>query len=206
MSHTRKSLADVLGGSTRDDLARQFDEAEAAGELVTLPRGTYRCRLTDGVLDTSKGGTPGYVLTFTVDDGEYRGRKVWSTLWLTPAAMPMTKRDFAKLGIVSLDMLERPLPPGIVCDVRVVVRADDDGVERNKVASFAVVEVLADATADADFASPAPSVSAPSPAARASPPAAAPGTASAKPSPAVGKFVPGQRVLPCVEPPAGDAA
>jgi len=157
MSHTRKSLADVLGGSTRDDLARQFDEAEAAGELVTLPRGTYRCRLTDGVLDTSKGGTPGYTLTFAVDDGEHKGRRVWHTAWLTPAALPMAKRDLAKLGIVSLDMLERPLPQGIVCDVKVVVRADDDGVERNRVASFGVVELLADPTADGDFGSPLPS-------------------------------------------------
>jgi hypothetical protein len=37
--------------------------------------------------------------------------------------------------------------------VKVVLRVDDDGVERNRVASFDVVEVLADPTADADFAS-----------------------------------------------------
>ena len=152
--HTRKSLVDVLHGTSRDELARQFDEAEAAGDMVTLPRGDYRCRVTDGELVTSKGGTPGYTLTFTVSDGDNKGRKLWHTAWLTQAALPMTKRDLAKLGVVSLDMLERPLPAGIVCDVRVVVRADDDGVERNRVVSFAVVEVLADPTADDDFASP----------------------------------------------------
>lgn len=198
MSHTRKSLADVLGGSTRDDLARQFEEAEAAGDMVTLPRGTYRCRLTDGVLDTSKGGTPGYTLTFTVDDGEHKGRRLWHTAWLTPAALPMSKRDLAKLGVVSLDMLERPLPPGMVCDVRVTVRADDDGVERNRVSSFAVVEVLADPSADPDFASPVP------PPAPVTPPAAAP-AATPAPARADGRALPGQRVLPCVEPPAGGA-
>ena len=38
--------------------------------------------------------------------------------------------------------------------MKVVVRADDDGVERNRVTSFEVVEVLADPTADEDFAAP----------------------------------------------------
>lgn len=155
-THTRKSLVDVLNGTTRDELARKFDEAEAAGELLTLPRGNYRCRVTDGELVTSKSGTPGYTLTFTVDDGEHKGRRLWHTSWLTDAAMSMSKRDLAKLGVTSLDMLDRPLPAGFVCDVKVVVRADDDGVERNRVVSFSVVEVLVDPTADADFSSPLP--------------------------------------------------
>jgi hypothetical protein len=154
--HSRRSLVDVLHGSTRDDLARQFDETEAAGDMVVLPRGDYRCRVTDGELVTSKTGTPGFQVVFTVDDGEHKGRKLWHTAWLTPAALPMTKRDLAKLGVVSLDMLDRPLPTGMVCNVRVVVRADDDGSERNRVTRFDVVAVLADPTADDDFASPLP--------------------------------------------------
>lgn len=153
-THTRKSLVDVLGGTSRDELARQFDEAEAAGDMLPVPRGEYRCRVTDGELVTSKGGTPGYSLVFTIDDGEHKGRKFWHTAWLTPAALPMTKRDLAKLGVTSLDMLERPLPAGFVCGVKVALRVDDDGVERNRVVSFNVVDVLADPTADADFASP----------------------------------------------------
>jgi len=124
---------------------------------VPLPRGTYRCRLTDGELVTSKSGTPGYQVVFTVDDGDHKGRRLWHTAWLTPAAMPMSKRDLGRLGIVSLDMLDRPLPGGFVCDVKVALRVDDDGVtQRNRVVSFAVVAVLADPTADDDFASPLP--------------------------------------------------
>jgi hypothetical protein len=42
--------------------------------------------------------------------------------------------------------------------VKVVVRADDDGVERNRAVSFVVVEVLADPTADDDFATAPPAV------------------------------------------------
>jgi hypothetical protein len=155
-AHTRKSLVDVLHGQSRDELARQFDETAAAGDMLPLPRGTYRARVTDGELVESKGGTPGYSLTFTVDDGEHKGRRLWHTAWLTPAALPMTKRDLGRLGITSLDMLDRPLPAGLVCDVKVVVRADDDGTERNRVVSFTVVDVLADPTGDDDFASPLP--------------------------------------------------
>lgn len=153
--HTRKSLVDVLG-RTRDELARQFAEAKAAGDMVTLPRGTYRCRVTDGEPVTSKSGTVGYQLTFTVVDGEHKNRRVWHTAWLTQNALPMAKRDLAKLGVLTLEALENPLPQGIVCDVKVAVRVDDDGVERNRVVSFNVVEVLADPTADDDFGSPLP--------------------------------------------------
>jgi hypothetical protein len=156
MTPGRKNLADVLGGASRAELARQFAEAEAAGDMLPLPRGTYRCRVTDGELVTSKGGTPGYTLTFSVDDGEHKGRKLWHTAWLTPAAMPMTKRDLAKLGVLSLDALDRPLPAGFVVDAKVVLRADDDNVERNRVVSFVVVGVLSDPTADDDFSSPLP--------------------------------------------------
>jgi len=155
-AHPRKSLVDVLNGTAREALARQFNEAEAAGDMLPLPRGTYRCRVTDGELVTSKSGTPGYTLTFTVDDGEHKGRRLWHTAWLTEAALPMSKRDLAKLGVTSLDMLDRPLPGGFVCDVKVALRVDDDGLERSRVVSFAVVDVLADPTADDAFASQLP--------------------------------------------------
>lgn len=154
--YPRKSLVDVLNGNARSELARQFDEAEVAGDMLPLPRGTYRCRVADGELVTSKAGTPGFQLVFVVDDGEHKGRRLWHTAWLTPAALPLAKRDLAKLGVKTLDALDRPLPAGIVCDVQVALRAGDDGSERNRVVSFSVVDVLADPTGDADFPSPAP--------------------------------------------------
>lgn len=151
MTPTRKSLAAVLAGTSRDDLARLFNEAEAAGDLRPLPAGTYRCLVSDGTLDTAKSGTPGYSLTFTVREGEHKGRKFWLTCWLTPAAMPMSKRDLGKLGITNLDMLETRLPQGIVADVRVVEHVDDDGTARNRVKGFEVVEIIADPTRDEAF-------------------------------------------------------
>jgi hypothetical protein len=37
-AYQRKSLVDVLGTS-RDELARQFEQVEAAGDMVPLPPG-----------------------------------------------------------------------------------------------------------------------------------------------------------------------
>jgi hypothetical protein len=153
MSTYRKSLVDVLnGGTDRAALARAFAEAEAADDLRPLPAGTYRARLTSGELVNAKSGTPGYAMTFAVDEGEHKGRKLWHTAWLTPAALPVTKRDLAKLGVTSLDQLDQPLPAVFVCDVRVALRADDDGTERNRVVKFDVVGVIENPTVDPDFA------------------------------------------------------
>jgi len=199
-NNTRKSLADIVNGSGRDDLDRLFDEAEAATDLVPVPRGKYRCRLTDGELTASKSGTPGYQLTLVIDDGEHKGRRLWHTCWLTLAAMPMTKRDLLKLGVTSMAMLERPLPSGMVCEVNVALRADDDGAERNRVVSFNVVAVLSDPTADDDFGAPAAAPSAVAEPAPAAPPpmlaqAESPAPAVAPKQPAVGKCLPGQKTL-----------
>ena len=43
--------------------------------------------------------------------------------------------------IDHLDRLEQPLPQGIRCAVRVVLRKDDDGITFNKVKTFAVVGI-----------------------------------------------------------------
>lgn len=151
-----RRLVDILNGESREELARRFDETEAAPEYAPLPKGIYTAELSSGELTTSATGTPGFTLGFTVADGELKGRRVWHTLWLTPAAMPMTKRDLAKLGIVKLEQLERAVPPGIICRLTVVLRTDDDGETRNRINRYEVIEIRQDSTADDDFASPAP--------------------------------------------------
>jgi len=45
------------------------------------------------------------------------------------------------VGVTAHAMLDRPLPPGIVCTVRVIVRRDDDGTERNRVQRFEVLRI-----------------------------------------------------------------
>ena len=53
----------------------------------------------------------------------------------------MAKRDLAKLGVTALEQLERPLPPGIRCKVKLALRRDDDGTEYNRVKTFEVVGI-----------------------------------------------------------------
>jgi len=64
-------------------------------------------------------------------------------LWLTAAALPQTKRDCAKLGLTTLEKLESAtIPPGrIRCKVRVALRTDDDGEQRNRVRRFDVLGI-----------------------------------------------------------------
>jgi hypothetical protein len=136
-------LQDILhnnGGS--GDIRDLWNSTAAAGELVSLPPGEYTAHIIAGTLETGKTkGTPGYKLTFKVCEGEYIGRQFWLDIWLTEASLPMAKRDLKKLGVVSLDQLEQPLPRGILCKCKLVLRRGDDGGEFNKVRTFTVVGI-----------------------------------------------------------------
>ena len=134
-------LSDILNGGG-GDFNDRWNNTEAAGDFGPVPRGEYVCHVTKGELESSRTNrTPGYKVEFTILDGEYKGRKLWLDCWLTGPALPMSKRDLGKLGIVSPAMMERPLPRGIRCKVTVVLRKDDDGIERNRVRSFEVVGI-----------------------------------------------------------------
>ena len=147
----RQSLTGILNG----ELAAAFDAAAPATEcLPPITASPVLCSVS-GALKTSRGGTPGYAIVFEVVEGEFTGRRLYHDLWLTPAAMPLAKRDLARLGITTAEQLAKPIPPGILCEVKHVVRTDDDGVQRNSVKGFTVTRVDADPTADKDFAAPA---------------------------------------------------
>lgn len=134
-------LTEILNGSG-GDFNDRWSSTIPAGDFGPLPSGEYECDVSRGELETSRTKrTPGYQIEFTVRDGEFKGRKVWHDCWLTPAALPQTKRDLMKLGITSPEQMERPLPRGIVCKVKVVLRRDNDGTERNKVQRFDVLRV-----------------------------------------------------------------
>lgn len=136
-----KSLSDIVHGNERDSLARAWDETEAATSFDPLPTGTYEARVVSGELINSKSGTPGFEMKFRVLEGEFKDRLFWTTLWLTPAALPMAKRDLAKLGVTALEQLERPIPPGIRVRLKVALRKDDNGAEYNRVKAFEVLGV-----------------------------------------------------------------
>lgn len=157
---TRKSLSDILHYGERDNLSRAWGETEAAEDFAPLPSGEYVARIIGGDLFTSKNkGTAGYKLAFRVLEGDHQGRQFWHDIWLTPAALPMAKRDLAKPGVTALEQLERPLPPGIRCRVKLALRRDDDGAEFNRVRAFDVIGIDGpedDAFAPAGDAGPSP--------------------------------------------------
>lgn len=136
----RRQLSDILNGGT-DILRSAWESTKAAEDFAPLPSGSYECRLMAGELFKSKSGTPGYKLTFSVIDGEHAGRRFWDDLWLTPAALPMAKRDLAKLGVTTLEQLEQPVPEGIVCQVKVTQRRSDDGTTFNRIKAFDVLRI-----------------------------------------------------------------
>jgi hypothetical protein len=137
----RKKLSDILHNSDRERLNKAWSETKAAQDLAPLPSGMYIARVIDGTATTAKTGTLGFKLTFRVLEGEFAGRLFWHDLWLTEAAMPMSKRDLLKLGVTSLDQLDNPLPQGIRCRVKLALRKDDNGNEHNRVRSFDVLGI-----------------------------------------------------------------
>lgn len=140
--HERKSLTDILRNGDHDRLAEAWEATTPAEDFAPLPAGDYIAQIVDGTLFTSRGkGTAGYKLTFRVLEGDHQGRLFWHDVWLTTAALPMAKRDLGKIGITSLDQLERPLPPGIRCRVKLALRTDDDGAQHNRVRHFEVIGI-----------------------------------------------------------------
>ena len=137
------NLTDILSSS--GDGGNIFDlwnSTEAADDFGPLPRGTYVARIERGERQYGRTkGTEGYQLQFVVVEGKHTGRKLWHDLWFTPAAMAMSKRDLVKLGITTPAQLDKPFPPGVVCQLQVTLRKDDDGTERNSVRSFVVLRI-----------------------------------------------------------------
>ena len=132
LMNTRKKLSDILLNSDREKLGRDWDSTKAAADLMPLPSDEYRCSIASGELFTAKTGTLGYTLKLDTLHGDYPDRLVWHDVWLSEPALPMAKRDLGKLGVTSLEQLERPLPEGIIVNAKVALRKNDDGTEYNQ--------------------------------------------------------------------------
>lgn len=116
----------------------QWESTKAAEDFAPIPTGIYEMEAVSGKDHTSKNGIPGYKITWRVNAGDHTGRTVWQDLWLSPKALPQTKREFAKLGISP----ESPeLREGIIAKVAVVLRTRDDGKQYNEVKRFAVMRI-----------------------------------------------------------------
>lgn len=138
----RKRLSDILINSEAESIRKAWDETQAAADLGPLPVGTYVARVESAEFFSARSGTPGVKLTLVVaEPTEFAGRKLWHDLWLTPAAMPATKRDLLKIGVTDLEQLDKPIPEGLVVECRVALRRDDDKTERNRVVRFDLLRV-----------------------------------------------------------------
>ena len=154
---TNTKLSDILAAAgDGNNFRNTWDNTQAAEEFAPLPAGVYVAHVIAGELfNARQNRTPGYKLTFKVCEGEHVGRQFWHDLWLTPAALPMAKRDLGKLGVTAMEQLEQPMPPGIRCKVKVALRKDDNGTEHNRVKSFEMIGIdrpEADAFAPVDVA------------------------------------------------------
>src|SRR5262245_45142743 len=94
----RKKLSEILGTANKT-IEDAWNTTQAAADFAPLPPGEYIARIVHGELSESRRGTPGYKLTFEVLEGEHLGRRFWHDLWLTAAALSMSKRDLAKIGV-----------------------------------------------------------------------------------------------------------
>ncbi len=139
MSAPRKRLSDILNG-TSQGFKDIWSQTAPAPELAPVPAGQYVVSTIGSRLDLATTGTPFYELTFEIAEGDYSGRKLWARFYLTAAALPMSRRELAKLGITDPGQLEQPLPARFRLKVRVALRVGDDGLQRNEVRG--IVEVL----------------------------------------------------------------
>lgn len=109
-----------------------------------LPLGWYTAQITNSEIRTfSSGNGQGLKLTFDIIDGEYRGRKVWTTLNVrhtdpkTEKIAQQQLRDLCEaIGLArfenTTELHNKPL------QIKVKVRKDDTGMygDQNDVAAF----------------------------------------------------------------------
>ena len=119
-----------------DDLQKLWDETEAAPDYTPVPAGNYDVRLVKMHSGKSGRGTDYVNMELRILEGEYAGRSLRHTLYLTKKAIPYTKRDLAKFGVTSMAQVDGPTPKGLRFRVWVSGRSSDDGRSFNKITAF----------------------------------------------------------------------
>lgn len=109
-----------LFGKPADDQFKKF-LATSTDAAKPVPHGEYRCRVAKGEHHTAGSGNSGYRLTFTIQDGEHAGRKLWQTRFFTDAARETSRRELAKFGLVVETDFTAPFPGDKVIDCTVFV-------------------------------------------------------------------------------------
>ncbi|MBI3820081.1 MAG: DUF669 domain-containing protein [Planctomycetes bacterium] len=82
---------------TLDSLDDAYENATPASDL-SLPPGWYRIKVFSAELSQSSNAKPFLKLEFVILDGDHTGEIINRYFWLSPAAIPFSKRDLASLG------------------------------------------------------------------------------------------------------------
>jgi hypothetical protein len=128
-------------------MAEAVDLSGVGGDFEPIPAGIYHVMLTDYELretsDTSKHPENEYYnVEFTVQSGEYEGRKLWTNMMLPPYQPFVLKQLVAAAGrdtnqpIVPEDFLEESSGT-LELNARVKIRKADENYDaRNEIAGF----------------------------------------------------------------------
>src|SRR6516225_7859935 len=135
MSNDKRPRLDEILNGGGNDFNALWNETAAAGEFEPLPSGRYKALVADGKLAESHANkTPSYKLAFEIlEQAAFAGRRVFHDLWLTPKALPATKRDLAKLRIHTPEQLRQAPPTGTTVELRIALRSQDDESRFNRV-------------------------------------------------------------------------
>jgi len=123
-----------------------FSEEEASSEAQggeLIPRGEYLVRITDGELRESKSeknfGKPYYNLEFTIQDGKYQGRKLWTNVMLFQPALYTLAQLLKAIGIqvragaqMEVPTIEELMGKEVVVTTK-IKKADDKYDDRTEV-------------------------------------------------------------------------
>ena len=106
-----------------------FSEVVDVEEFVSVPEGTYPCRLCDVHESTTRDGNPRLWFRLVIESGEYAGRlAAVDGISLTPRAMSRVKHVLDKLGVdVSGEVeLTRELLDGRRVKAQIVLEERED--------------------------------------------------------------------------------
>jgi hypothetical protein len=98
-----------------------FSSVDDLESFVSIPEGTYLCRIVDVREGTTREGSPRWALRLEVVEGEYAGRTAaWDGLVFSERGLPRVKQILARLGFDVQGTLE--LSPADLLDLRATVQ------------------------------------------------------------------------------------
>jgi hypothetical protein len=143
-----EKASDTAAGKGDEQPKKAEPPAPPARKKRTLRPGEYLAHIVDGRMLRYSTGKVGYRLTFRVAAGEFAGWNFYHTLWMTEAALPLTLRDLAWLGLTDIEQLRKPLPKSMRCRVRVNLVSRGGGPEHVRVVSVEVLKIDPPAAGD----------------------------------------------------------